>query len=76
MASSEVPAPRLPDPTIEYDVGYMNDLVRTIQLFMEQEKNPGQLRATNITLTNLPTSPAGLEVGSLWNDAGTVKIVT
>tara|TARA_R110000772_G_scaffold29957_2_gene74701 strand:- start:4242 stop:4472 length:231 start_codon:yes stop_codon:yes gene_type:complete len=76
MASSEVPAPRLPDPTIEYDVGYMNDLVRTIQLFMEQEKNPGQLRATNITLTNLPTSPTGLEVGSLWNDAGTVKIVT
>lgn len=27
------------------------------------------------TITNMPTSPSGLPVGSLWNDSGTVKIV-
>jgi hypothetical protein len=75
MASVEIPAPRLPDPTGEYDPAYMHDLIRTLQLFIEQERNPGELRATKITLTSLPTSPTGLETGAVWNDAGTVKIV-
>ena len=29
---------------------------------------------TNITITHLPTSSLGLEVGQLWNDGGTLKI--
>ena len=38
--------------------------------------NPGELRGTQITLTELPTSSDGLETGILFNDNGTVKIVT
>ncbi len=75
MASNEVPPPRLPEPTPEYSASYMQDLVRALEIFIEQERNPGQLRGTTITLTNLPTSATGLETGALYNDGGTVKVV-
>tara|TARA_R100001509_G_C4847667_1_gene208880 strand:- start:659 stop:886 length:228 start_codon:yes stop_codon:yes gene_type:complete len=74
MASNEVPPPRLPEPTSEYSASYMQDLVRALEIFIEQERNPGQLRGTTITLTNLPTSATGLETGALYNDGGTVKV--
>ena len=55
---------------------YMQDLLRALEFYIEQERNPGELRGTKVTLTELPTSPTGLETGALWNDSGTVKIVT
>lgn len=75
MSLSLVPPPRLPEPTAEYSVSYMQDLLRALEIFIEQERTPGELRATKITLTELPTSASGLESGALWNDSGTVKIV-
>jgi hypothetical protein len=54
----------------------MSDLIRALEIFIEQERNPGGIRASTATLTGLPTSASGLEVGSLYNDSGTVKIVT
>ena len=54
----------------------MADLVRALELFISQERNPGELRGTKITLTALPTSASGLETGALYNDSGTVKVVT
>lgn len=54
---------------------YMQDLLRALEFYIEQVRNPGELRATKITLTELPTSAAGLETGALYNDSGTVKIV-
>ena len=54
----------------------MEDLVRALQIFITQERNPGELRGTKITLTDLPTSATGLETGALYNDSGTVKVVT
>ena len=74
--SNEIPAPRLPEPPVDYDVRYLRDLTRALQVFIDQERNPGELRATKITLTDLPTSSSGLEVGALFNDSGTIKIVT
>ena len=76
MASVQVPAPRLPEAPAEYTQQHMQDLLRALEAFIEQERNPGELRGTKITLTELPTSSSGLESGALWNDAGTVKIVT
>tara|TARA_R100000231_G_scaffold9320_1_gene11829 strand:+ start:2187 stop:2414 length:228 start_codon:yes stop_codon:yes gene_type:complete len=74
MASNEIAPPRLPEAPQEYSVSYMQDLIRALEVFIEQERNPGQLRGTTITLTNLPTSAAGLESGALYNDGGTVKV--
>ena len=76
MASTEIAPPRIPEPPAEYSVVYMQDLARALEAFISQERNPGALRGTKITLTNLPTSATGLESGSLYNDSGTVKIVT
>ena len=74
MASNEIAPPRLPEAPQEYTVSYMQDLIRALEVFIEQERNPGQLRGTTITLTNLPTSATGLETGALYNDGGTVKV--
>ena len=76
MSSNQIAPPRLPDPPETIDQFYMEDLIRTLELFIQQERNPGELRGTKITLTDLPTSATGLETGALYNDSGTVKIVT
>jgi hypothetical protein len=69
-----VPAPRLPEAPEEYSLQYMADLIRALEIFIEQERNPGEFRAASITITDLPTSPTGLETGTLYNDSGTVKV--
>ena len=74
MSSNQVAPPRLPEPPIEYTQQYMADLVRSLQVFIEQERNPGELRGTKLTLTDLPTSATGLETGSLYNESGTIKV--
>tara|TARA_Y100001937_G_scaffold32933_1_gene46966 strand:+ start:281 stop:511 length:231 start_codon:yes stop_codon:yes gene_type:complete len=75
MSSNQIAPPRLPEPPAEYSQRYTQDLIRALELFIQQERNPGELRGTKITLTNLPTSATGLETGALFNDSGTVKIV-
>ena len=76
MALVGIPAPRLPEPPEQITREYVEDLVRTLEIFITQERNPGELRATKITLTDLPTSATGLQSGALYNDSGTIKIVT
>ena len=63
-------------PPEEYDRAYFDDVVRSLSQLVVQMRNPGELRGTKITLTDLPTSSEGLETGALFNDNGTVKIVT
>ena len=76
MSLNEIAPPRLPEPPVEYTQQYMADLIRALELFIAQERNPGEMRGTKLTLTNLPTSASGLETGALYNDSGTVKVVT
>ena len=76
MAQVQTPPPRLPEAPEEYDPQYMADLLRALEIFISQERTPCEMRGTKITLTNLPTSSSGLETGALFNDSGTVKIVT
>lgn len=76
MAQVGIAPPRLPEAPEGYDQQYMADLIRTIEIFIQQERTPGELRGTKITLTDLPTSATGLETGALYNDSGTIKIVT
>ena len=81
MSSNQIAPPRLPEAPQEYSARYMADLLRALELFISQERNPGEMRGTKITLTNLPTSATdadgnNFESGTLYNDNGTVKIVT
>lgn len=90
----------LPLPPLEYDIQYMNNLVRILNFFIQQVQNPGLVQGAALTIqdrdqdtqfklnpneeretlvwimTNLPTSATGLVSGQVWNDAGTLKIVT
>ena len=74
MSSNQVPPPRLPEAPTQYTQQYMEDLLRSLEIFIQQERTPGDIRGTTITLTDLPTSATGLEAGTLYNDAGTVKV--
>ena len=74
--STNQPPPSMPDAPEEYNMQFMQDLIRAVEVFIQQERNDGELRGTKITLTNLPTSATGLESGALYNDSGTIKIVT
>lgn len=75
MSVRQVAPPRLPSPPADgiTDV-YMSDLIRALEVFIEQERNPGEQRATKMTLTDLPTSDSGLEAGSLYRIGNDVKI--
>ena len=74
--SRQLVPPTFALPPDEYDPQYFNDMVRSLSQLVTQLQNPGELRGTKITLTELPTSSEGLESGSLFNDNGTVKVVT
>lgn len=76
MSVINTPPPRLPEAPNQYSATYMQDLVRALEIFIQQERAAGEIRGTKITLTDLPTSASGLEAGALYNDSGTVKIVT
>ena len=76
MAQVQNPPPRLPEAPEDYDSQYMADLLRALEIFISQERTTGEMRGTKLTLTNLPTSATGLETGALYNDSGTVKVVT
>ena len=49
--NNRVPSPVLPLPPLEYDVQYMNNLVRLLNYYIEQQGNPGRIRGTEIVLT-------------------------
>jgi hypothetical protein len=75
MSQDNVSPPVLPVPPLEYDRNYMDQLNRILRFYFTSLQNPGPMRATTLTLTDLPTSATGLPAGSLWNDSGTIKIV-
>jgi len=76
MMSRNLALPYLAVPPTEYDQRYFAELVQSIAVYMQQERNPGEGRFTKVVLTDLPTSATGLEPGTLWNDSGTVKVAT
>lgn len=74
--SRELVPPQFPLAPEEYNRQYFDEMVRSLTQLVVQLQNPGELRGTKITLTDLPTSATGLESGALYNDSGTVKVVT
>ena len=72
--------PFFPKAPETYDRTYMDQVVRSFSVYIEQMQNPGAGRDTGMVLTNLQTDDQGLEVGELfqYRDAagimGQVKI--
>ena len=67
--------PFFPNPPKEYQDAYMAEVVRAFSVFLSQVNNEGPWRATDLVLTNLQTNDQGLEIGALFNQEGTLKIV-
>ena len=75
MSTRNIPAPFFPYPPQEYDQNYFSDIVRSFALYVEQQRNPGESRATKMTFTNLPSGDdTTLENGALFEVDGVVKI--
>ena len=75
MSTRNVPAPLFPYPPEAYDQNYFSDVVRSFSLFVGQQRNPGEGRATKMTFTNVPSgNDKGLETGALFEVDGFIKI--
>ena len=74
MSLVNLPAPRLPDAPAEYSQDYVADLIRSLELFISQERSAGEQRATKMTFTDLPASDTGLEAGALYRMGNDVRI--
>lgn len=79
----------LPLPPKEYSIDYMNRLIRQLNLSINKLHAPHPITGASdlseqvvgypvsaLTLHDIPTSSAGLPVGSVWSDGGTLKIVS
>jgi hypothetical protein len=71
MPVLKTPYPVLPVPPKIYDYKYMDLLANALRFFHNEVRNPGELRGTTLTLTELPTSGVGLEAGSIIVVPGT-----
>jgi|TARA_R100000479_G_scaffold16252_1_gene6278 hypothetical protein len=74
MSSRDISSPRLPLPIGNVDQAYIIDLVRALDLFIQQSDNPGEGRNTKLVFTDMPTSDIGLEPGTLYRFGNDVKI--
>lgn len=61
-------------PPEQYDQQYFANLTRSFSVYMGQKQNPGEERATRLTLTDLQEDDSGLETGALFQQDGFVKI--
>lgn len=79
----------LPLPPSEYSIDYMNRLIRQLNFSINRLNAPRPITGASdlsqqvvgypisaLTLQDIPTSSAGLPVGSVWSDGGTLKIVS
>lgn len=74
MATRKVVRPLFPQAPANYNQNYTAEVVRAFQIFLEQVQNPGDLRATTLTLTNLQDNNQGLETGAVFQVNGILHI--
>jgi len=74
--SRNAPIPYFPVPPMDYEHRYMAELVRSIALYTQQARNPGEGRNTFTVFTNLQSGgDAGLETGTVFQVDGVLKVV-
>lgn len=86
--SSKLTPTALPTPPNEYNVGYMDRLLKQIALEFTKSRavtpitcgsdlsNEAGYPISGLTIINVPTSSTGLPSGSVWSDGGILKIVS
>ena len=71
--SRRLSRPYFPIPPEQYQRNYFAEVIRAFSVFLEQTQNPGDVRATDITITDLQTDDSGLEPGALFQHDGYVR---
>ena len=66
--------PFFPNAPQQYDSAYMSEVTRAFAVYLNQMQNPGEGRNTELVLSNLQTDDFNLELGSLFQVDGSVKI--
>jgi hypothetical protein len=72
--SRKLVLPDFPNAPEIYNATYMSNVVRSFSIFLRQFNNPGDMRGTELTLTNLQQNDYNLEEGALFQQDGIVKI--
>lgn len=66
--------PFFPVPPAEYQQWYIQEVVRSFSVYLEQMQNPGEGRNTFTVFTALQTDDVGVEPGTVFNHGGYLKI--
>ena len=66
--------PFFPNPAPEYSPSHQAEIQKAFELLVRQIQNPGDERFTTLVLTNLPDNDSGLELGSVFDHGGFLKI--
>jgi hypothetical protein len=75
MSSRQLTRVYFPNPPAEYQQDTIAAIQEAYETLIRQIQNPGDVRATDITLTNLQSgSDTGLEVGAVYEKDGFLKI--
>lgn len=74
MSSRNLARPIFPLPPEEYSREYMDRLVQSFAVYLEQYQNPGEGRTTKTVMTAVPTSPVDLEDGTVYVDSTILRI--
>ena len=74
-AGRQLSRPRIPEAPREYDREFFNQLIRSLQLFMDEQNELGPARFSEITLTGIRGEGAGEPVGYVYQENGMLKIV-
>jgi hypothetical protein len=67
--------PRLPDAPSEYHQQAFAQLINALDTYFATLDNPGAAVFSTLRLLNVPGSGNGLPAGSVWSDAGVLKLV-
>lgn len=72
--SRSMVVPLFPNAPPTYDQRYMAEVVRAFSIYLQQYQNPGDWRASTLTLTALPEDDYGLEPGAVFQQNGILKV--
>lgn len=73
--NNRVPSPVLALPPLEYDVQYMNNMIRLLNYFIEQQNNPGNIRGSALYLSDGDGPDADVTIDTMTSDDITTFIM-
>ena len=69
-----VQLPTFPIPGPQYDQRYFADLINALNRLVVAVRAPGEGRQTTIVLTNLQSNDSGLELGTIFQVEGALRV--